>query len=238
MEVKVLFRWLITTLLVCQLAGLQLIAAAQLNPSKQSADVHLYMPYVVNDPPLQIVLLSISNPQPSLGFVISGYVLNRTKKPFYGVQVHLMLSATTFNPPSSQPYGATEIMVFPASLPGQPNPFGFQLRHASPDTVTVESAEIIQALDKSPNDPTYVALNASDWVSANSRITGTVRNETAFTVRDARVFVMISGTTDCYTAPGGFLVTTTLQPGESQPYYAIGCDPMIAFPVAQGRVSP
>ena len=231
-----LSRWVIKLLLVCQLVGVPLNAATQFNLSKPNADVHLYMPFVANDPPLQIVLLTINNPQPGLGFVVSGYVLNRTQQPFYDVQVHLVLSASTFTPPSSQNYGADVTMAFPATLPSQPNPFTFQLRHGSPDTLTVESVEIYQALDKSPNGSTYIALNASEWVSKNSRITGTVRNESAFTVRDARVIVMISGTTSCYTAPGG-LITSTLQPGESQPYVSYGCDPMNVFPVAQGRVS-
>ncbi len=235
-----LFRWLVTVLLVVQLGGVQLNTIAQSYPAKRNADSYLYLPYIAYDPPLQIIVLSTGFPPDRPGFTVSGYVLNRTQKPFYNVMLRVNLNdpgVSNSTQATSSKISGFASTAFPATLPGQPNSFLYIQRGGS-RSIALESTEVYQALDKSPNVSTYVALNASDWISGNSMITGTVRNDTALSVQDALVYVIITGTTSCTTLPGVFLMTTTLQPGETTPYIAYGCDPMIPYPVAQGRVSP
>lgn len=244
-----LFRLLVTALMIVQLAGAYWdaphVVVAQSSSTKADADTHMYMPYVSYELPLQAVAISAGreNPNFSDDFFVQGYVRNRSTRPVYSVTVLLHLTvyiAYTTTVYIVDTFTQTVSTAFIATLPGQTNPFLLQVNRGGRYSLRVDHASIIEAVDPAPDDPTYVQLDVSNWLTGTGRITGTVRNTSDLPVRDMRVVMRYTDNPLYETCQWkmAVLMTTTLQPGEATTYYAYQCGIGTLLPVAQGLVSP
>ena len=207
----------------------------------------LYLPavsYELPDLPLQMyATLGVSNDTPHMAYTW-GYLLNTATEPLYDATLRVTVMRIEKNC-CGQVIGIytdtyTLKPVFTSTLPGQLNPFFFTLQSSKVTDYRVESVITHTARIKLPTDSTYVALDASHWMTGtdsfgNSVITGTVRNNTALSVRDVRLLftdaIYFCGWSE---AP---LLTTTLKSGESTSYATNYCGidrPIIT--VAQGAV--
>ena len=248
-----LFQLLVTTFMLVQLAGANRNGKSLIEGTfgviQADADQHLYLASVSHEAPLKAVLLgeAADTFEPIYNHVAIGYVINRTTTPVYSVT--LLLTFRRYF--SNYPYDTittTFSPFFSTTLPGQVNPFYFYTSNSNHVWIRFDDVRIINQAGPASNDPTYVGLDASQWITGGQdnlgdhpRITGTVRNTSQVPVHDARVVIMYmpTGTVNSVCSwVQAALLTTTLQPGEATEYYARYCGIGTPLPVAQGMVSP
>ena len=216
------------------------------------ADQPLYLPFVSHESPFKAVLLgeAADTFEANYNHTAIGYVINRTATPVYSVT--LLLTFTRYfslGPPqlTTDTITVTLSPFFSATLPGQVNPFSFYTFNSNHMWITFDDVSVINQAEPTPNDPTYVTLDASQWITGQSSfedhpiMTGTLRNTSQVPVHDASVVIMYLSTNVfnrvCAWRQAA-LLTTTLQPGEATTYYAYNCGSSTPLPVAQGLVSP
>ena len=246
-----IFRLLLATLMLVQIAGTNRresrMDGETLADTQAQANQHLYLPAVSYELPVQVVFWgeAADTFEPIYNHEAIGYVINGSTKPVYSVA--LLLRYTQYfslGPPQLITYAnaITLSPFFSATLPGQANPFYYGISNGNHTSTYFDDVHVIGYADSTPNDQTYVALDASQWSLGNaSRIIGIVRNTSTVPVQDAQVVIMYMPTGPFNRACAwtqATLVTTTLQPGETTEYYGHSCGIGTPLLIAQGLVSP
>ena len=232
------FRLLITIVLLIQIAGVPLNTFqsedAYSSPNANNDNVLLYMPIITQELPMQVVITGrdFVFDIPPYSYV-NGYILNTSEEPLYEASLLVTLYDSS---------AATETRVirpfFTATLPGQPNPFGYTAFGTSEHAIYIGAVTLNTARYRLPDDPTYAALEITNYITETNQITGTVKNSSDKSVKDARVVIFYE---DGKCEPvDASLITTTLKPGESTQFNLLEFLCMqsgkVPHPVAQGTV--
>jgi hypothetical protein len=144
-----------------------------------------------------------------------GYVENIIAAPVYSVTVGVVVTVLPYCEPQigyddCTPYDIVESVTpaFPVTLPGQINPFYYYGLVAKseyrPQRIFVRSARLA---GRQP----AASLTVVEWALGEASISGQVRNDSAFTLEQARVVVVSD---ECRWREAS-LDTVTLLPGES-----------------------
>jgi CSLREA domain-containing protein len=199
----------------------------------------LYLPVVVNPPfPIEAVVTSRGE---TIGYPttwwVYGYANNPISKTVYSVTIGIDVTYYPYcDPNPCDPYETTEVVktAFPATLPGQPNPFSWSLLLGKA-SATVGQVRIILA-DINGGGPEYYPLTVLNWHREDHAVAGRVRNDGEKDLENARVVVFSN---DCGWREAA-LANTSLQSGQESDFnldyfYCLGDDVNV---IGQGRIIP
>jgi len=149
-------------------------------------------------------------------YYLYGYVLNRTAEPLYQVVVDLEVTIWAYDDPPPPPYTETVHLIpaFAASLPGQANPFYYDLwlgkASASFGPILGYSASSWVGGDR------HSPLTIVSYQIEGTTLSGTARNDSPQALHDIRVVVF-----DPTKCPWMATVVDklTLQPGEETGFH-------------------
>ncbi len=183
---------------------------------RQEQPFRAYLPLTLESTPVQVVETDRGYSYDCYGCYnwVYGYVENITAAPVYSATVGVLVTVLPYCEPQigyddCTPYEIVESVLpaFPMTLPGQINPFYYYGLVAKseyrPQRIFVRSARL-------SGRQQAVALTVVDWALGEASISGQVRNDSAFTLEQARV-VVVSDECRWRTAS---LDATTLLPGE------------------------
>jgi hypothetical protein len=219
-----------------------------LNPSpatgfhKREEEMYpIFLPIVVMPPIVEHIVLSEGKSIGYPGYVWAlGYINSVVPQPLYSVSIEVKFLYYPYcdpvDPdPCGEPFELSEIVHpgFPATLPGQVNPF-FWERMLTKDDAFFRQVKVLSASLKNESGKTYYPLTVLNWHRENKAVIGRVRNDSGKNLVDARVVVFSN---QCYWKDAT-LIQTGLQPGQETDFLLDYCEEVDVVVVGQGSASP
>ena len=195
-----------------------------------------YLPFIAKSPLVELVVTSRGE---TIGYPaywwVYGHVNNLVSTPVYSVTVGIEVTVYPYcEPDPCDPYDTTETVhpAFEATLPGQANPFSWDIAlgkaFAMVGEVKIASGGLI-----GEGGSNYHPVTVLNWIREGNAVVGKARNDTGKSLADVRVVVFSN---ECAWKEAG-LTNTSLQPGEEtdfrlESFYCEGEDVTV---VGQGR---
>ena len=228
-------------LLLAQFIGTSGLAA----PSSEIAEgSSAYLPFVARSWTAAEVVVT-ANDWDDFGYPsyywIYGYVRSPIDRPLYSVAVDIDVAIQSYPPEGPLPPPVTNVIrvspALTATLPGQINPFSFNLTLGKA-SASIGEARTAAGTAIEPRGETYHPLTVVAWTYADAILSGTIRNDSGWPLHKARVVVAELAKCSWREAE---LAATTLQPGQETTFdraYSERClgDDLIV--VGQGATLP
>ena len=199
----------------------------------------LFLPRVVKPP---LVLPFVTYRGEAIGYPttwwVYGYVSSPVSTPVYSVTVGIDVTYYPYcEPDPCDPYARTEIVnpAFPATLPGQINPFSWSLSLGKA-YATVGQVKILSASLTAPGELANYPLTILNWQRQDKAVIGRARNNSAQNLVAARVVVV----SDRCAWRDATLDRTSLQPDQETDFRLdfLYCEGQDVVVIGQGVAGP
>jgi hypothetical protein len=221
------------------LDGISTVSAS--NPSVSIVEAVIYFPFVQNPITPELARLVVTEEGYTIGYPsyewVYGYVENLDPNQNYSITVGVEVTFYPYcdpgDPGSCEPPSTyiTELATaFPVSLPGQINPFWYRVMSAK-SSYSLGQVFLLSVLPANPNN---YPLQIMNWEQNESAISGVARNDTVYTLYDARV---VLGTDSCHWREAT-LDATILHPGQETQFSGLSyCEDEALYLIGQGTAS-